>query len=126
VVVSVVVPLRPPRVSVAWRPEAGSAAAEAQALVGPDIPVVAAFQHVSATKLMDLDADLGCDVLVCGDDLGAKRAAMGLVTACGAIGFDAGPLENAGVVEGMTSVLIGLNQRLGVRGAGLRVTNVPR
>ena len=53
-VISVVVPLKPPKVSVVWRPEAGSAAEELQAQLGPEAKVVAAFQNISAGHLKDL------------------------------------------------------------------------
>lgn len=123
--VSVVVPLVPPRVWVAQPPAAGSAAAELQAS-WPATPVVAAFQNVAAGQLADLGTDVDCDVLVCGDDAGAKGTVLGLAAAIGLSAFDAGPLANAAVVEGLTAVLIGLNRRLKVAHAGIRLTHVPR
>jgi hypothetical protein len=42
------------------------------------------------------------------------------------IGFDAGPIENSVVVEGLTSVLIGINKQFGVQSAGIRIIGVPR
>ncbi len=125
IVLSVVVPLRPPRVSTVWLPPAGSAAAELQALL-PKARVVAAFQNVAAGKLARRGADVGCDVLVCGDDAEAKAMILALAAAMDVVAFDAGPLANAGVVEGLTAVLIGINRRLRVAHAGIRVSNVPR
>jgi NADPH-dependent F420 reductase len=124
IVVSVVVPLRPPQVSRVHAPEGGSAAREAQAFLGADARVVAAFHNVAAARLADLDADVGCDVLVCGDDPSAKQLVMDLVADARATGFDAGPLANASVPEGLTSVLIGINRRYGSHDAGMRITNV--
>jgi 8-hydroxy-5-deazaflavin:NADPH oxidoreductase len=125
VAVSVVVPLVPPRVSVVQLPAAGSAAAELQAL-WPQARVVAAFQNVAADLLMDLDAAVACDVLVAGDDGAAKATVLDLSAALGVTAFDAGPLANAGVVEGLTAVLIGINRRHKVSHAGIRIVGVPR
>jgi predicted dinucleotide-binding enzyme len=40
------------------------------------------------------------------------------------VGWDAGPLANAVVAEGMTSVLIGINRRHKLKGAGIRITGI--
>jgi NADPH-dependent F420 reductase len=124
--IDVAVPLRPPKVSVVQLPAAGSAAAEAQAQLGPGVTVVAAFQNVAAGKLAVLGAEVACDVLVCGDDAAAKALTLRLAEAAGLTAYDAGPLANAGVVDGFTSILIGINRRHGTTSAGLRITNIPR
>jgi len=123
-VVSVVVPLKPPRVSRVWRPPAGSAAEEAQALLGEGARLVAAFQNISATHLKDLDHAVDCDILVTGDDRGAKKTAIELAQAAGMRGIDAGPITNSGVSEGLTAVLIGVNMRHKVKGSGIRITGI--
>ena len=123
-VVSVVVPLKPPRVSRVWRPPAGSAAEEAQALLGEGARLVAAFQNISATHLKDLDHAVDCDILVTGDDTAAKETAIELALAAGMRGIDAGPLANSAVSEGLTAVLIGVNIRHKVKGSGIRITGV--
>jgi hypothetical protein len=38
---------------------------------------------------------------------------------------DAGPLENARLVEPLTALLIGINRRYKVHGAGIRITGLP-
>jgi hypothetical protein len=106
-------------------PPAGSASAEAQQLLGQEVQVVAAFQNVSAVHLPDLAHPVECDVLVCGDDSAAKGEAVALAEAAGLRGLDAGPLQNAVVVEGLTAVLIGINRRHKVSGAGIRITGLP-
>lgn len=126
VLITVGVPLKPPQVSIAWRPPAGSAAQEAQDQLGEDVQVVAAFQNVSAIHLQDLSWEPDCDVLVTGDDVEAKQRASELAQAAGFFPVDAGPLTNAAVVEGLTAVLIGINIRHKVKGTGLRVTGIPR
>lgn len=126
ILVSVVAPIRPPKVSVAWRPQAGSAAQEAQSQLGENVTVVSAFQNVSATHLKDLDDRVDCDILITGDDDAAKQLAQELAAAAGLYGIDAGPLANASVVEGLTALLIGINMRRKVKGSGIRITGIPR
>jgi len=124
ILVDVTVPLQPPNVSRVYIPPGGSATAEAQALLGEDVRVVAAFQNVGAAHLGDPDHPIGCDVLVCGDDQEAKAEAIALAEAAGMRGLDAGPLQNAVVVEGLTAVLIAINKRYKVKGAGIKVTGL--
>lgn len=126
IVVDCTVPLRPPKVSHVYVPEGGSAAEEAQAVLGDGARVVSAFQNVSATKLQDLDVDVNCDVLVCSDDSDDAQVVVDLANDAGMVAFYAGPLKNSVVVEGLTSVLIGINIRNKVKGAGIRITNIPR
>jgi NADPH-dependent F420 reductase len=103
-------------------PPGGSAAKEAQQILGEQVHVVAAFQNISSTHLKKLDDVIDCDVLVCGDNADAKRVALQLVTDSGMRGWDAGPIDNAVVVEGLTPVLLGINRRHKVKGAGIRIT----
>lgn len=124
--ITVNVPLKPPKVSVAWQPEAGSAAQEAQAQAGDDVRVVAAFQNISAEPLRHLDWQPDCDVLIVGDDKRAKEEAAELAEAAGFFPIDAGPLANAVVVEGLTALLIGINIRNKIKHAGIRITGLPR
>lgn len=126
IVITVGVPLQPPKVSTVWQPAAGSAAAEAQAQLGANVTLVAAFQNISATHLKDLTWEPDCDVLITGDDKAAKTIAAELAAAAGFTGIDAGPLANASVVEGLTAVLIGINMRHKVKGSGIRITGIPR
>ena len=123
-VVSVVVPLKPPRVSHVWRPPGGSAAEEAQAQLGDGARVVAAFQNISATHLKELDHSVDCDILITGDDRAARQTAIELAQAAGMRGIDAGPLVNSSVSEGLTALLIGINIRNKVKGSGIRITGV--
>jgi len=124
VVVDVTVPLRPPQVDRVHLPEGGSATAEAQAILGDGVRVVAAFQNISAAHLKDPDHSIDCDVLVCGDDAEARQVAIALAEAAGMRGLDAGPLANAVAVESLTPVLIYINKRYKARGAGIRVTGI--
>ena len=124
-VITVGVPLKPPKVSTVWHPPGGSAAQEAQAQLGEGVQVVAAFQNVAAGHLKDLSWQPNCDVLVTGDSKAAKQIAIELAQAAGFVAIDAGPLANASVVEGLTAVLIGINARNKVQGSGIRITGLP-
>ncbi|MGB5048316.1 MAG: NADPH-dependent F420 reductase, partial [Caldilineaceae bacterium] len=126
VVVTVGVPLQPPKVSTVWRPAGGSAAQEAQNQLGEGVRVAAAFQNVSAAHLKDLSHEVACDILVTGDDKAAKDIAIELARAAGMFGLDAGPLANASVVEGLTALLIGVNIRNKIKSSGIRITGIPR
>lgn len=122
--VDVTVPLVPPKVSRVQMPAAGSASQEAQNSLGPEVKVVAAFQNISAEHLKDPDHAIDCDVLVCGDDKDAKAAVIQLAADAGMQAWDAGPLANAVVAEGLTSVLIGLNMKYKVKSSGIKITGI--
>lgn len=126
IVMTVVVPLKPPKVSVVWRPAAGSAAEELQAQLGEKVQVVAAFQNIAASHLRDLAWQPDCDVLYTGDSKEAKATAAQLIRDAGFFGVDAGPLANSSVVEGFTALLIGVNARNKVKNSGIRITGIPR
>ena len=124
VVIDVTVPLVPPKVTKVQMPPAGSAAQEAQEILGEGVQVVSAFQNISYEHLVH-DTDIGCDVLVCGTGKAAREIVLKLVKDAGLVGWDAGPIENSVVIEGMTSILIGLNKQYGVSSAGIRITGIP-
>lgn len=121
---TIVVPLGEKAARV-WRPPSGLAAAEEAARqLGEGARVVAAFQNIAAHHLADPAHLIDCDVLVCGDDKTDKQTVIELCAAAGMRGIDAGPLQNAGVVEGLTALLIGVNIRHKVKNAGLRITGI--
>jgi hypothetical protein len=47
-----------------------------------------------------------------------------LVQEAGLVGIDAGPIENSVVVEGLTSILIGINKQFGINDAGIKITGI--
>lgn len=124
IVISVVAPLKPPKVATVWRPPGGSAAQEAQAQLGQTVQVVAAFQNIAAGHLKDLSWQPNCDVLVTGESKEAKQMVTELAQAAGFVAIDAGPLANAAVVEGLTALLIGINIRNKVKSSGIRITGL--
>jgi NADPH-dependent F420 reductase len=101
-----------------------SAVERAQELLGPETPVVAAFQNISYRALGDLSRPLDCDVLICGDDAGARRRAIALVERMGVRALDAGPARYARVVEALTALLLELNRRYKTKEAGVRITGL--
>jgi len=124
--IDVSVPLDPENARRMKMPAAGSATEEAQEFFGPDTKVVAAFQNVAAHLLRDPKHAIDCDVLVCGNDAEARKTVIGLVTQMGLQAYDVGPAESARVIESITSMLIRLNIRNKVKGAGIRMTGLPR
>ena len=126
ILIDVTVPLVPPKVSRVQLPAGKSAGEEAQALLGDGVRVVSAFQNISASHLVDLQQEIDCDVLVCGDDADAREAVVRLAAAAGMVAWHAGPLANAVAVESLTPVLISLNRRYKVPNSGIRITGIPR
>lgn len=123
ILVDVTAPLVPPKVNKVQMPAAGSAAQEAQEIVGEGVEVVSAFQNVSHELLLT-DEDVDCDVLVTGTSKDARAEVLKLVEAAGLTGWDAGPIENSVVAEGLTSVLININKQNGSKHAGIKITGV--
>ncbi len=123
--IDVTAPLVPPKVTKVQMPPAGSAAQEAKEIVGEGVEVVAAFQNISHELLLT-DEEVECDVLVTGTSKDARTEALRLVEAAGLTGWDAGPIENSVVVEGLTSVLININKQYGSTHAGIRITGASK
>lgn len=121
--VDVTVPLVPPKVTKVQMPPAGSAAQEAREILGEAVEVVDAFQSISYEHLME-DGPVECDVLVTGTSKEARQRVLELVAAAGMTGWDAGPIENSVVVEGLTSLLIYINKQYGSTHAGIKITGI--
>lgn len=126
ILVDVTVPLKPPTVTHVHLPEAGSAAVQAQAVLGDGVRVVAAFQNISEHALRDAERPIDCDVLVCGDDAEAKAVVMELAEALDpqVRALDAGPLANAVVAESLTPVLIGIGKQFRRMRVGIRIAGI--
>jgi NADPH-dependent F420 reductase len=107
-------PLVPPR---------GSVAASVQAAV-PGARVAAAFHHLPAKELGDLDHPIESDVLICADDPSATEVTADLVRLMpGLRPLDAGRLSNAAPIEAFAAVLLQLNVRYKTR-AAVRLTGI--
>ena len=106
-------------------PAPPAAARYAQDQLGGEVRVVAAFQNVPASALKrNLDQPLDIDVLVCSDDLPAAQEVIRLAEAGKMRAYYAGGLDNAIVVEGLTSILISLNKHYGGHSASIKVTGI--
>ncbi|SDF91537.1 NADPH-dependent F420 reductase [Halorientalis regularis] len=89
------------------RPGAGSVTALAAEAAPEDVPVVGAYHNLPAARLANLDADLGIDTAIVGDDADAVDTVTRLTEAIeGLRPVDAGPLANAAEIEAITPLLI--------------------
>jgi 8-hydroxy-5-deazaflavin:NADPH oxidoreductase len=128
VVIDTTVPLMasvggsPTRMLGVWQGSAAEAAAE---LLPAGVSIAAAFHNLSA-ELLAGSAAVECDVLICSDDEKAKQAATELAHKIpGVRALSGGKLEQARIVESVTSLLIGLNIRYKVHSTGVRFTGLP-
>jgi NADPH-dependent F420 reductase len=107
-------------------PESPSAGRIAQNILGPQVRVVAALQNVPAHALRKgLGEPLDFDVMICSDDVAAAEQVMDLIEGADMRAYFAGQLENANVIEGLTSLLISINKYYKVKTASIKVTGVP-
>jgi NADPH-dependent F420 reductase len=92
-------------------PPRGSVAAAVQAAL-PDSLVAAAFHHLPASEMENLESGLEADVLVCSDHPEAAVATESLIDLMrGLRPLNAGSLSQAAAIEAFTAVCITLNIR---------------
>ena len=105
-------------------PTAGSVTQLAADAVPEGVDVVGAFHNLAAGRLANLDADLGVDTLLVGDDPDAKETVRLLAEDIeGLRALDAGGLANAAEVEAMTPLLINVAANNdGLHDLGVRFT----
>jgi NADPH-dependent F420 reductase len=93
----------------------GSVAAAVQAAV-PDAQVAAAFQHVPAKELGDLDEPIESDVLICSDHPFAAGITAEIVGNLPNMRpLEAGELSNATAIEAFVAVMLQMNVRYKTR-----------
>ncbi|MEM1689113.1 MAG: NADPH-dependent F420 reductase [Candidatus Hadarchaeales archaeon] len=121
IVLSVIVPLKFEGGDIEYiRPESGSAAEEVAKLL-PEARVVSAFHTVGAKMLQDIGSPVPCDVVICGDDLEAKKRVIRLINHIpGMRAIDGGPLKNSRLVEVTVALLVELSRMYGVPGVSLK------
>lgn len=124
ILIDATVPLMPPKVARVQLPGGGSAVAEIQALLGDSVKVVSAFQNVASQVLADLTAAIDCDVLVCGNDIESRETVIKVSADIGVRAIHAGPIDNSAAAEALTSILISINSRYKLHGAGIRITGL--
>ncbi len=99
------------REMLALMPPRGSMAAAVQAVL-PESLVSAAFHHLPASEMEDLESELEADVLVCSDHPEATATTVDLVERMGGLRpLDAGSLGQAAAIEAFTAVCVTLNIR---------------
>ena len=121
IMIDATVPLMPPKVMRVQLPEIGSAALNAQSILGEKTTVVSAFQNISA-ELLQTDVEIDCDVLVAGDFLDARNTVIELAADAGLTGWHAGPLCNSVAAEALTSILIAINKKHSLAHSGIKIT----
>ncbi|WP_412073394.1 NADPH-dependent F420 reductase [Tritonibacter mobilis] len=123
ILVDIVVPLAEGDPKKVDMPPEGSATEAAQALLGDEIPVVGALHNVSATTLNNLDWDINCDILICGNSLPARKQVMELVGALDVQTYNAGDAQSARCIEAITPILIrqNISKAVPFTHAGIRI-----
>ena len=102
----------------------GSAAEQAQEMAPEGVTVVSALHTVSAPVLGDLARELDEDVLVAGDSRETKKRVAELIGRVpGLRPVNAGLLETARLIEGLTPLLISVNIRNKTH-AGIKLTGL--
>jgi NADPH-dependent F420 reductase len=102
----------------------GSAAQQAQEMAPDGVTVVSALHTVSAPSMAS-DDQLDEDVLICGNRKADKaRVAEIIELIDGLRVVNAGPLDQAKIVEPLTALLIGINSRYKTH-AGIKITGLP-
>ncbi len=123
ILIDIVVPLAEGDPKKVDMPPEGSATEAAQAILGPDIPVIGALHNVSAITLNALEWDINCDILVCGNGLEPRRKVMALVEKLGVTAYNAGDAQSARCIEALTPILIRINisKQVPFSHAGVRI-----
>jgi len=104
----------------------GSAAQQAHKLLPPHTQIASAFHNVVAESLQDIAKSIDCDIFVCSDSKEARETVMQLAEEISGVrAINGGRLENSRIVEQITALLIGINIRYKVTGAGIRITGLP-
>jgi NADPH-dependent F420 reductase len=103
----------------------GSAAQLALSYLPKGTRMCSAFHSLSAGAVGEVTDPVEGDVLVCGHKE-SKSLVRELVELIPNLRFvDAGPLENARILESITALLIGINHRYNTDRAGIHVTGLP-
>ncbi|MFQ5819881.1 MAG: NADPH-dependent F420 reductase [Candidatus Heimdallarchaeota archaeon] len=98
-------------------PERKSGSEIIQQFVPPKVTVVAAYKTIGFDLLMQVDQQIKCDVLICGDNSTAKERVIRIIKQAPNMGgvVDLGPLLNARFVEGLVPLAVNVNRARGVK-----------
>ncbi|MCS7126344.1 MAG: NADPH-dependent F420 reductase [Aigarchaeota archaeon] len=86
--------------------------------------VASAFQNIGYKALLDLDADVECDVIVCGDEKAKKICIELAEKISGVRALDGGPIENSRIVENLTHLLIYLSKKYKKKSPCIRLSGI--
>jgi hypothetical protein len=103
-------------------PKAGSAAVEAQNILGDDVTVIAALQNIGSHLLSSEDR-IDAEVLISGNNEAALNLVTELVEELGLGSWHVGPLENSAAAEALTSILISINKKYKRKSSGIKITS---
>ena len=121
ILVDTTVPLSKPVTKVNL-PKNGSAALEAQMLLGEKVHVVSALQNIGS-HLVGSEEKIDAEVLVCGNSNEAVDEVITLIGDLGLQCWHAGSIENSAAAEALTSVLISINQKHKLKSSGIKITS---
>ena len=103
-------------------PAIGSAAMEAQRILGTEVEIVAALQNIGS-HLVDSKDTIKAEVLVTGNNKESAETVMSLLSCLGLKCWYAGSLENSAAAEALTSVLIVINKNHKLKSSGIKITS---
>ena len=93
-------------------PPQGSSALEIKEALPEATRLVSAYHNLPAKELSKIDEELDYDVVICGDDDGAKDVVTKLTEEMPNLRvLDAGGLEVSSMIEAMTPLIVNLNVR---------------
>lgn len=121
ILVDTTVPLSKPVTKVNL-PKYGSAALEAQMLLGEEVHVISALQNIGS-HLVGSEEKIDAEVLVCGNSNDAVDEVITLIGDLGLQCWHAGSIENSAAAEALTSVLISINQKHKLKSSGIKITS---
>jgi len=103
-------------------PTLGSAALEAQKILGNQVEVVSALQNIGS-HLVDSKEKIKAEVLVTGNNEETVDTVISLLNVLGLKCWYAGSLENSAAAEALTSVLIVINKKHKLKSSGINITS---
>ena len=103
-------------------PAIGSAAMEAQRILGTEVEIVAALQNIGS-HLIDSKDTIKAEVLVTGNNKESAETVMSLLGCLDLKCWYAGGLENSAAAEALTSVLIVINKNHKLKSSGIKITS---
>lgn len=123
IIISIVVPMKKMKQFEYLPPIEGCGASHIKSLItSPTVKIVSAYHNVSYNKLSDLSLYIECDVMICSDDIDAKKIVMDLTREIHNLRpLDGGSLCESRNVESLTPFLINVANRNGLSNLGIKL-----